>query len=115
MPPRVFCKKSAEVVENKGRESEKERKERQRGGKRLKGKMLKSFRWEACKLGMRRPRTAETTTRERETPGRQGLKGRLGWGADFIRNGSRDQVRCQQEYLLVRYPFERVAKLFRGR
>jgi hypothetical protein len=30
MPPRVFCEKSAEVVENKGRESEKERKERSR-------------------------------------------------------------------------------------
>ncbi len=28
--PRVFCRKSAEVVENKGRESEKERKERKR-------------------------------------------------------------------------------------
>jgi hypothetical protein len=28
MPPRVFCRKSAEVVENKGREWEKERKER---------------------------------------------------------------------------------------
>ena len=28
--PRVLCRKSAEVVENKGRESEKERKERKR-------------------------------------------------------------------------------------
>jgi hypothetical protein len=30
VPPRVFCKKSAEVVENKGSGCEKERKERQR-------------------------------------------------------------------------------------
>src|SRR5260370_42055308 len=30
MPPRVFCRKSAEVIENKGRESRKERKERSR-------------------------------------------------------------------------------------
>src|SRR5260370_21039730 len=30
MPPRVFCRKSAEVIENKGRETEKERKERSR-------------------------------------------------------------------------------------
>ena len=28
--PRVFCRKSAEVIENKGRESQKERKERKR-------------------------------------------------------------------------------------
>ena len=34
MPPRVFCKKSAEVIENKGRETEKERKERSRVRKR---------------------------------------------------------------------------------
>ncbi len=34
MPPRVFCRKSAEVVENKGREWEKERKERSRVRKR---------------------------------------------------------------------------------
>ncbi len=34
MPPRVFCKKSAEVIENKGRESRKERKERSRVRKR---------------------------------------------------------------------------------
>jgi hypothetical protein len=34
MPPRVFCEKSAEVVENKGRESEKERKESLRVRKR---------------------------------------------------------------------------------
>ncbi len=34
MPPRVFCEKSVEVVENKGRESEKERKERSRVRKR---------------------------------------------------------------------------------
>jgi len=30
MPPRVFCRKSAEVIENKGRGPEKERKERKR-------------------------------------------------------------------------------------
>ncbi len=30
MPPRVFWEKSAEVIENKGRESEKERKEKSR-------------------------------------------------------------------------------------
>ena len=34
MPPRVFCRKSAEVIENKGRESRKERKERSRVRKR---------------------------------------------------------------------------------
>jgi hypothetical protein len=34
MPPRVFCEKSAEVVENKGRESEKERQESLRVRKR---------------------------------------------------------------------------------
>ena len=34
MPPRVFCRKSAEVIENKGREPEKERKERKRVRKR---------------------------------------------------------------------------------
>ena len=30
MPPRVFCEKSAEVIENKGSEWEKERKEKSR-------------------------------------------------------------------------------------
>src|SRR5260370_3397541 len=30
MPPRVFCQKSAEVIENKGRRSKKERKEKSR-------------------------------------------------------------------------------------
>src|SRR5260370_35638789 len=34
MPPRVFCKKSVEAVENKGRESRKECKERSRVRKR---------------------------------------------------------------------------------
>jgi hypothetical protein len=34
MPPRVFCRKSAEVVENKGRELKKERKESLRVRKR---------------------------------------------------------------------------------
>ncbi len=34
MPPRVFCRKSAEVIENKRREWEKERKERSRVRKR---------------------------------------------------------------------------------
>jgi hypothetical protein len=38
MPPRVFCEKSAEVVENKGRESEKERKESLRVRKRKENK-----------------------------------------------------------------------------
>src|SRR5260221_1547471 len=36
MPPRVFSQKSLQAIENKGRECEKERKERQRGGKLLK-------------------------------------------------------------------------------
>ena len=36
MPPRVFFEKSLQAVENKGRECEKERKERSRGGKLLK-------------------------------------------------------------------------------
>ncbi len=40
MPPRLFCRKSAEVVENKGRESEKERKERSRVHKRKEGKEI---------------------------------------------------------------------------
>ncbi len=35
-PPPVFCKKSAEVIENKGRGPEKERKERARVSKLLK-------------------------------------------------------------------------------
>ena len=34
MPPRVFCKKSAEVIENKGREPQKERQESLRVRKR---------------------------------------------------------------------------------
>jgi hypothetical protein len=34
-PPPVFCKKSLQAIENKEREFEKERKERQRGGKLL--------------------------------------------------------------------------------
>ncbi len=34
MPPRVFCQKSAEVIENKGSGCEKERKERKRVRKR---------------------------------------------------------------------------------
>ena len=34
MPPRVFCQKSAEVIENKGRESKKERQESLRVRKR---------------------------------------------------------------------------------
>ena len=34
IPPRVFCRKSAEVIENKGRESEKEHKESLRVRKR---------------------------------------------------------------------------------
>src|SRR5712692_2206023 len=40
MPPRVFCKKSPEAVENKGRESEKERKERLRVRKRKEAKEI---------------------------------------------------------------------------
>src|SRR5258708_4792299 len=35
MPPRVFSQKSLQAIENKGMECEKERKERQRGGKLL--------------------------------------------------------------------------------
>ena len=38
--PRVFCEKSAEVVENKGQESEKERQERTRVRKRKEGKEI---------------------------------------------------------------------------
>jgi hypothetical protein len=40
MPPWVFLSKSAEVVENKGRESKKERKERSRVRKRKEGKEI---------------------------------------------------------------------------
>ena len=39
-PRRVFCRKSAEVVENKGRGPEKERKERSRVRKRHEGKEI---------------------------------------------------------------------------
>ncbi len=38
--PRVFCEKSAEVIENKGQESEKERQERTRVRKRKEGKEI---------------------------------------------------------------------------
>src|SRR6266851_4390545 len=40
MPPRVFCKKSAEVIENKGSGREKERKERKRVRKRKEAKEI---------------------------------------------------------------------------
>src|SRR6266849_230505 len=40
MPPRVFCKKSAEVIENKRRESEKERQESLRVRKRKEAKEI---------------------------------------------------------------------------
>src|SRR5216684_7762273 len=40
MPPRVFCKKSPEAVENKGRESEKERQESLRVRKRKEAKEI---------------------------------------------------------------------------
>ncbi len=46
MPPRVFCKKSAEVIENKGSECEKERKERKRVRKRLKTKGHLGGQWQ---------------------------------------------------------------------
>src|SRR5713226_7830279 len=46
MPPRVFCEKSAEVVENKGRESEKERKERSRVRKRKELKEIEEIKGE---------------------------------------------------------------------
>jgi hypothetical protein len=36
MPPQVFLEKRLQAIEKKGRECEKERKERQRGGKLLK-------------------------------------------------------------------------------
>ena len=42
---RVFCKKSAEGVENKGRESEKERKERSRVRNAMQGKDLRRGEW----------------------------------------------------------------------
>jgi hypothetical protein len=44
MPPRVFCEKSAEVIENKGRESEKERQESLRVRKRKKIKEIEEVR-----------------------------------------------------------------------
>ncbi len=43
MPPRVFCEKSAEVIENKGRESKKERKERLRVRKRKERKEIEEI------------------------------------------------------------------------
>ncbi len=44
MPPRVFCQKSAEVIENKGRESEKERQESLRVRKRKEVKEIEELR-----------------------------------------------------------------------
>src|SRR5713101_6338631 len=44
MPPRVFCQKSAEVIENKGRESEKERQESLRVRKRKEIKEIEEVR-----------------------------------------------------------------------
>ena len=41
--PRVFCEKSAEVIENKGQESEKERQERSRVRKRQEGKEIEEL------------------------------------------------------------------------
>ncbi len=46
MPPRVFCRKSAEVVENKGRESEKERQESLRVRKRKELKEIEEIKGE---------------------------------------------------------------------
>ena len=43
-PPRVFWKKSAQAIENKGRESKKERQEVLRGGKSLMGRGLEGAR-----------------------------------------------------------------------
>jgi hypothetical protein len=40
MPPRVFCKKSPQVIGNKGRGPEKERKERKRVRKRKEAKEI---------------------------------------------------------------------------
>jgi len=37
-PPRVFCKKRLQLIENKGRQGAKKRQERKRGGNRLKTK-----------------------------------------------------------------------------
>ncbi len=44
--PRVFCRKSAEVIENKGSEREKERKERSRVRKRKKVKEIEEVKGE---------------------------------------------------------------------
>jgi len=44
MPPRVFCKKSAEVIENKGREPQKERQESLRVRKRKEIKEIEEVR-----------------------------------------------------------------------
>ncbi len=44
MPPRVFCQKSAEVIENKGSGCEKERKERKRVRKRKEVKEIEELR-----------------------------------------------------------------------
>src|SRR5260370_10169904 len=44
MPPRVFCQKSAEVIENKGSGYEKERKEKKRVRKRKEVKEIEELR-----------------------------------------------------------------------
>jgi hypothetical protein len=44
MPPRVFCKKSQQLIENKGRGPEKERKERKRVRKRKEAKEIEEVR-----------------------------------------------------------------------
>ncbi len=74
MPPRVFCKKSAEVIENKGRESKKERKEKSRVRKRKKVKEIE-----------------EVKEAEGEDPAR--------FVRENTRKRSRDLGRCQEEYL----------------
>ena len=70
MPPPVFWEKSLQVIENKGGEPEKERQERKRGCKRLKGLEL------------------EMEGRERYAR----------FIRDNTRDGSTDRVGCQEEY-----------------
>src|SRR6202022_4726778 len=61
MPPRVFCNKSVEVVETKGRESEKKRQERKRVRNSMKRRGL-GLEWRAGWEGLVRENTGNHTT-----------------------------------------------------
>ncbi len=70
MPPRVFCRKSAEVIENKGSACEKERKEKLRVRNRKEAKEIE-----------------EVKEIEGEDPARSGLGAYLVWGTGRAAQG----------------------------